>query len=254
MSTIPFFICQCLIKQRLESKVRLLFVYSARPGETQAENEAVDGFIKVLRLEHPKLLCKAIEVRQESFGYESILDAVLTEYHAWSQDATVVRYEGRDRSIKKIKPVDLQKTADALPSQGMPIRGKGRLPDYRRGWWIGPHLAEFLTKEWKARVVLSGRSKLSVEREARLEQMRKQGGEVLYLTADAPSSEDVESLIHQSKSRFGEIHGIIHAAGVLGDSLIRNKTPEEMNAVLAPKVWGALNLMRPQEMKRWTFS
>ena len=102
--------------------------------------------------------------------------------------------------------------------------------------------AEFLTKEWKARVVLSGRSKLSVEREARLEQMRKQGGEVLYLTADVSNSEDVESLIHQSKSRFGEIHGIIHAAGVLRDSLIRNKTPEEMNAVLAPKVWGALNL------------
>src|SRR4029077_3613940 len=43
------FVCQCLIKQRLESKVRLLFVYSAKPGETQAENEAIDAFIKVLR-------------------------------------------------------------------------------------------------------------------------------------------------------------------------------------------------------------
>ena len=236
------FICQCLIKQRLESKVRLLFVYSAKPGETQAENEAVDGFIKVLRLEHPKLLCKAIEVRQESFGYESILDAVLTEYQGWSQDATVVRYEGRERSIKKVKAVDLQETTDAPPSQGMPIRERGVYLITGGAGGLGLILAEFLTKEWKARVVLSGRSKLSVEREARLEQMRKQGGEVLYLTADVSSSEDVESLIHQSKSRFGEIHGIIHAAGVLRDSLIRNKTPEEMSAVLGPKVWGTLNL------------
>ncbi len=155
-------VCQCLIKQRLESKVRLIFVYSAKPGETQAENEAVGGFIKALRLEHPKLQCKAIEVRQESFGYESILDAVLSEYHAWSQD-TAVRYEGRERSIKKVKTVDLEKTADAPP-----IREKGVYLITGGAGGLGLILAEFLTKEWKARVVLSGRSKLSAEREARL--------------------------------------------------------------------------------------
>jgi polyketide synthase PksN len=236
------FVCQGLIKQRLESKARLLFVYSGKPGETQAENEAVGAFIKVLRLEHPKLLCKAIEVRQESFGYEPILDAVLTEFQTWSQDATAVRYEGRERSIKNVKALDLKKTAGTPPSQDMPIREKGVYLITGGAGGLGLIFAEFLTKEWKARVVLSGRSKLSVEREARLEQMRKQGAEVLYLTADVSNSEDVESLIHQSKSRFGEIHGIIHAAGVLRDSLIRNKTREEMSAVLAPKVWGTLNL------------
>lgn len=237
-------VCQCLIKQRLESKARLLFVHSAKPGETQAENEAVGGFIKVLRLEHPKLQCKAIEVRQESLGYESILDAVLTEYRGWPQDATAIRYEGKVRSIKKVKTLDLNKPADAPPSQDMPIRERGVYLITGGAGGLGLILAEFLTREWKARVVLSGRSKLSVEREARLEQMRKQGGEVLYLNADVSNPEDVESLIHQSKSHFGEIHGIIHAAGVLQDSLIRNKTPEEMSAVLAPKVWGTLNLDR----------
>lgn len=236
------FVCQCLITQRLESKARLLFVYSGTPGEIQAENEAVGGFIKVLRVEHPKLLCKAIEVRQENFGCEPILDAVLTEFQAWSQDATAVRYEGRERSIKKVKALDLKKTEDTPPSQGMPIREKGVYLITGGAGGLGLIFAEFLTKDWKARVVLSGRSKLSVEREARLEQMRKQGAEVLYLAADVSNSEDVESLIHQSKSRFGEIHGIIHAAGVLRDSLIRNKTLEEMSAVLAPKVWGTLNL------------
>ena len=48
--------------------------------------------------------------------------------------------------------------------------------------------------------------------------------------------------MNEGKSRFGEINGIIHAAGVLKDSLIRNKTPEEMSAVFAPKVYGTLHL------------
>jgi len=236
------FVCQSLIKQRLESKAQLLYVYSGKEGETQAENEAVGGFIKVLRLEHPKLLCKAIEVRQGGFGCEPILDAVLTEFQARTQDATAVRYEGRERSIKKLKAFDLNQPPDAPPSQGIPIREKGAYLITGGAGGLGLIFAEFLTKEFKARVVLSGRSQLSVEREARLEQMRKQGAEVLYLAADVSNSEEVESLIHQSKSRFGEMHGIIHAAGVLRDSLIRNKTPEEMSAVLAPKVCGTLNL------------
>src|SRR5262249_27060322 len=45
-----------------------------------------------------------------------------------------------------------------------------------------------------------------------------------------------------SKSRFGQINGIIHSAGVIRDSLVRNKTPEEMSAVFAPKVFGTLRL------------
>jgi len=73
--------------------------------------------------------------------------------------------------------------------------------------------------------------------------MRQQGAEVLYVTADVGNSEDVDSLIQQSKSHFGEIHGIIHAAGVSERlAYSETKTPEEMSAVLAPKVWGTRNL------------
>src|SRR5260370_1917716 len=67
----PFlFVCQSLIKQKLESKVQLLYLYSANQGETQPDNEAVRGFVNTLHLEHPKLLCKTLEVRKESAGYD----------------------------------------------------------------------------------------------------------------------------------------------------------------------------------------
>lgn len=38
------------------------------------------------------------------------------------------------------------------------------------------------------------------------------------------------------------LHGVIHCAGVIRDSLLFQKTKQELSEVIAPKVHGALNL------------
>ena len=50
------------------------------------------------------------------------------------------------------------------------------------------------------------------------------------------------TLIAQTKSRFGRLNGIIHSAGVIQDALVSKKTPAQMAAVLAPKVYGTVYL------------
>ena len=45
-------------------------------------------------------------------------------------------------------------------------------------------------------------------------------------------------------SEYGGLNGVVHAAGVLRDSFVLKKTPEELDAVLLPKVSGVLNLER----------
>ena len=52
----------------------------------------------------------------------------------------------------------------------------------------------------------------------------------------------MEEIITKAKSRFSEINGIIHCAGVTRDSFILKKTREEMEAVLAAKVYGTVYL------------
>jgi acyl transferase domain-containing protein/tryptophanase/acyl carrier protein len=235
------FVCQALIKQKLESKVQLLYLYSAKQGGAQPHNQAAGGFINTLHLEHPKLLCKSVEVLQEGAGYEEILDAVSAEFQSRTQDATVVRYEAQERYIRKLKAFELEQPA-GLPSQSVGLREKGVYLITGGAGGLGFIFAEFLAKERKARLILSGRSELSAEREAWVDELRKSGAEILYLPADVSNYEDVENLVNECKSRFGEINGIIHAAGVLRDSLIRNKTPEEMSAVFAPKIYGTLHL------------
>ena len=247
------FVCQALTKQHLESKVQLLYLYSAKPGETQPHNEAVGGFVKTLRLEHPKLLCKTLEVRQESLDYKQILEAVSAELQVHTQDATAVRYEAQERSIRKLKAFDFEKVATSPVSQGMSLREKGVYLITGGAGGLGLIFAEFLVKECRARLVLTGRSELSAALEARLEAIRKAGGEIHYVRADVSNYDEVRSLVHETKSRFGEIHGVIHAAGVLRDSLIRNKTPDEMSAVFAPKVYGTLYLDEATKSEKLDF-
>src|SRR5690606_2561140 len=99
---------------------------------------------------------------------------------------------------------------------------------------LGLIFAEFLARGYNARLVLSGRSELSAEGEAKLQEIRNAGSDVTYIRADVGSREDAHKLVEQTKSRFGGIDGIIHAAGVLRDSYIRNKTAQDMNAVFGP--------------------
>jgi len=236
------FVCQALIKQKLESKVQLLYLYSGTQDEAQPHNDAMRGFINSLHLEHPKLLSKTLEVRQEGVGCDQILDAVSAELQARTQDATAVRYQGQDRFIKKLKACNLGLAAGVAAPEGIGLRQNGSYLITGGMGGLGLIFAQYLAKEFKARLVLTGRSKLSVEQEAKLEELRALGAEVLYLRTDVSKLEEVATLIKQSKARFGEIHGIIHAAGVLRDSLLRNKTAEEMSAVFDPKIYGTLHL------------
>src|SRR5262249_45933790 len=48
----------------------------------------------------------------------------------------------------------------------------------------------------------------------------------------------MHALIQRIVEQYGHLNGIIHAAGVLRDSLLLNKTPEEVRVVLSPKVIG----------------
>jgi acyl transferase domain-containing protein len=54
--------------------------------------------------------------------------------------------------------------------------------------------------------------------------------------------EDMRVVVREAKARFSQINGVIHAAGINRDAFILKKTREEIDAVLAPKVYGAINI------------
>jgi len=237
-----FYLSQALIEQKFKHTIQLLYLYLLKKDAPQPHNDAINGFVRTLQIEHPKLYCKILQIQQAKTDFNEVLDTVLTEFHPDTQDSVTVRYEEGQRFVRTVKKLDLDEMADQAPTDDLGIKEKGVYLITGGAGGLGLIFADFLAKECSARLLLTGRSDLSKEREAKLEELGKSGAEVLYLQADVSKHDEVTKLIQECKSRFGEIDGIIHSAGVLRDSYIRNKTVEEMEAVFAPKVFGTLYL------------
>jgi len=105
--------------------------------------------------------------------------------------------------------------------------GRTALPE-RSGWpqWLETHDADDETS-WKIRG---------------LQRIEALGGEVLPIAADVCDRASMCEAIRQVHQRFGAIHGVIHAAGIVEPGLLQLKTQAEAERVLAPKVDGTLIL------------
>lgn len=232
-------LCQAVIAQKCETDVRLNYMYFSDTPEAQAHDEAIQGFVTILRAESPKLACKVIEFQQPTATFDANVVSALAREYGQDTRALAVRYvEGR-RYLRRIEACP---TPDAAAFTSTPVRHRGAYIITGGAGGLGLIFAEHLAKEFQARLVLSGRSALKSDTEATLDALRALGAEVEYVQADVSRREDVERLVGTCRKRYGAVHGIIHSAGVLRDAYIRNKQWEDMAAVFAPKVLGAVLL------------
>ncbi|MEM9214083.1 MAG: SDR family NAD(P)-dependent oxidoreductase [Cyanobacteria bacterium P01_F01_bin.150] len=95
-------------------------------------------------------------------------------------------------------------------------------------------------------VILVGRSPLNPAKQKILKHIQDSCGKkhiaLDYVQADVCNSKDTERLIETINHKFGDLNGIIHAAGVIHDNFILKKTVQDLEKVLAPKVIGLVNL------------
>jgi NAD(P)-dependent dehydrogenase (short-subunit alcohol dehydrogenase family) len=76
-----------------------------------------------------------------------------------------------------------------------------------------------------------------------LERLRASGATVVYLTVDVRDRVAVTALLDETRAEHGPVRGLIHAAGVLADHRIEDKTPEQFNRVFDTKVGGLRALL-----------
>lgn len=121
---------------------------------------------------------------------------------------------------------------------------------------IGLELARYLAGTVKARLVLMGRTEAppredwervaagwgtpgDVSRARELLALEALGAQVLVVAADVADKAAMSDVMAQARERFGAVHGIFHAAGVIDDAPMAMKTLEEARRVLAAKADGA---------------
>jgi acyl transferase domain-containing protein/NAD(P)H-dependent flavin oxidoreductase YrpB (nitropropane dioxygenase family) len=108
--------------------------------------------------------------------------------------------------------------------------------------------------ELKPALVEQDCQRILAAREVRenLERLRATGASVEYLVCDVSDGEAFGALIDSVYERHGRIDGVIHGAGVIEDSLIRDKQRSSLERVLATKAGAAQTLaarLRPEGLR-----
>ncbi|MEM6398883.1 MAG: acyltransferase domain-containing protein, partial [Cyanobacteria bacterium P01_D01_bin.116] len=218
------------------------------------EKALVLGPCKVMPLEYPNINCRSIDVvipAKESLQEEQLINQLLAELTTQTSDP-VIAYRGNHRWVQDCEPVRLEGklTGNSRLRDGGVYLITGGLGG------VGLALAEYLAQTVQAKLILIGRSLfperdqweewLSTHEEQnvvsqkiqKLQALEALGTEVLVVSADVANFKEMSDAIVQGNNRFGQIHGVIHAAAVLGGGMIQFKTLEDAAIALAPKVRG----------------
>ncbi|MEM6998674.1 MAG: SDR family NAD(P)-dependent oxidoreductase [Pseudomonadota bacterium] len=76
-----------------------------------------------------------------------------------------------------------------------------------------------------------------------LERIKNTGANVEYASVDIADTDALTTVIDLARIEFGNVTGFIHAAGVLADRLIEDKTEEQFDSVYSTKVDGLNSLL-----------
>src|SRR5579864_1256005 len=224
---------QSIFKRKLQSKVLVRIV--AAGHQERALFAGLSALLKTAALENPQLAGQLLLVSADMTAED--LAQMLREEQAHPLDP-LVRYEHGVRQVLRWQEITVEPGKPEIPFREDGVYlitgGLGAL-----GLLFAK---EILAQTSQAKVVLTGRSVLSGEKQALLDELSTQAGQVSYRQLDLGDLDQVKHLIAAIQSEHGRLHGIIHSAGMIADNFMLKKTAEEFNQVLGPKVMGAYNL------------
>lgn len=232
------FLAQSIIKAGIQDKIDIINISFKPIGINKALHLAIDGYNKTLTLERKNIRgrCIVIESEKEDVSNE-LLSSVFNELFNDQDENLIILKEGK-RILSNYHEIRLGSDIKINP----PLKNNGVYIITGGMGEVGYIFAKYLAKKYHANLVLTGRSVVSTKILERISLLESYGSNVVYVRGDISVRKDVENIIFQTKRLFRNINGIIHCAGVIHDSFIINKTVDEIEMVLSPKINGVINL------------
>ncbi|WNO11559.1 SDR family NAD(P)-dependent oxidoreductase [Teredinibacter sp. KSP-S5-2] len=219
-----------LLKSKPKNKVLLQLVISDEQGVLQGLN----ALLKTAAIENPQFSHQIIQFDSCSSAQEII--SILDKEQA--SDNSLVRYQSGARSTRcwDILPNPTNEPSIPFKSQGVYVITGGL-------GGLGLLFAkEIFDQVPDAKVILTGRSVLSAEKRALLEAHFSDSSTYQYQQLNIENGDETKSVFDKLLKQHGNIHGVIHSAGMLKDEFILKKNSVEFGQVLSPKVSGTIHL------------
>ncbi|MDZ8091997.1 MAG: beta-ketoacyl synthase N-terminal-like domain-containing protein [Nostoc sp. DedQUE05] len=257
------YLTQALGRQNISNSLKLRVVtnnlYNVIGDEILCPEKAtILGPCKIIPKEYLNINSCAIDVVIPASNIPptpKFIDYLITELTTQQTD-NIVAYRGSHRWIQTFEAVRLDESTPAKTK--LKPRGVYLITGGLGG--IGLVLAEYLAKTVQAKLVLIGRKGLpersqweqwlethdsqdniscKIQKMLLLEEL---GSEIEIKSADVANYEQMQVAVTEALEKFGQINGVIHAAGIAGGGIVQLKTQDLANSVLAPKVKGTLVL------------
>lgn len=215
---------------------------------------------KVAPQEYPNMRCRSIDVTlPRSASHEEILVEQLLSEITTDPSDPVIAYRGTDRWVQSFEAVRL----DEKKRSRNPLRQEGVYLITGGLGGVGLIIAEYLARTVRAKLVLLRRTPFPAREEwaewlasheedsqlslkiMQVQKLEELGAEVLILTGDAADETHMRSVLADARERFGEINGVIHAAGLVGlawNPTIENTARLETEKHFRPKIDAAIVL------------
>lgn len=213
---------------------------------------AVLGPVRVVGFEQPSILARHLDLPARSDARTD--RQVLAELAVMGKPGCSVAFRGSHRFELGQQPWDPEAGRDP---QSPPVFREGGVYMITGGLGgLGLVFAEQLARDYRARLILTGRNGLPAssewsrwlaehpvadatsERIRAVQRLEAMGAEVMVVGMDVTDSAAMMELRAQIIARFGGLNGLMHAAGVAGGGIMQLKTRAVAAPVLEPKVHG----------------
>lgn len=217
------------ILERLKAELKqnasfhLTVVY---PNENYAQAGFITGLLQSAVQENP---C----ITGQTIGVDSLALADLDSLTELLKNEKPVAPE--IRSVQNILESKHFRPSQPHEIDGLQIRENGVYLITGGAGGLGRIFAAHLSKTNGVRILLTGRKAPDQE----IEKLLAEIPGTVYHACDITVEKELAALIQKIKGTYQALHGVLHSAGTLRDGFIQNKTQEQIQQVLNPKVTGA---------------
>lgn len=251
------FLAQAMAEENLPKPIQITVATSGAAKVKESalaypEKALVLGPARVIPRELPGISVRLADVSMTT-PVEDIAVGLVEE--AMSDGEAICALRGDRRYEQTLKSVALPEVGADLP-EGAHVFITGGFGG------IGLTIAEELIRRSRVRVTLVARRPMPPKQDwqhiiqragpedavARrilaVQRLEALGGEVFVAQADVANPVEMESAKSEGERRFGPVHTVAHAAGVVDDGPLLAKSPAEVEEVFAPKLHGTKVLER----------
>jgi NAD(P)-dependent dehydrogenase (short-subunit alcohol dehydrogenase family)/acyl carrier protein len=230
---------------------------------------------KVIPQEFTNIKCRNIDITfpaPRNKKEEILINQIMAELTI-KASGQCVAYRGRHRWLQTYEAVESDKSPEETP--GILRNGGVYLITGGIGG-IGLVLSEYLARTVRAKLILTRRSAFPAKNEwnqwlethdkndsisliiRKVRTLEDLGAEVFVCRADAANLKQMQQVISETYERFGKLHGVVHAAGILPGKTfqaqtIQNVDQEACRQQFHPKVNGLIVLEKVLQGRKCDF-